>query len=64
MAAAQAARTLASGSPSPSFSAGRADRACIRDEAALAALPATERAEWRRPWADVDALLARARSAR
>jgi serine/threonine protein kinase/Flp pilus assembly protein TadD len=36
------------------------DMACVRDEAALAKLPEAEREAWRKFWADLAALLARA----
>src|SRR5262249_31774589 len=40
------------------------DLAGVRDAAALAKLPESERAAWRSLWADVDALLARSRVGR
>jgi hypothetical protein len=36
---------------------GDADLASVRDRAALARLPETERADWQKLWADVEALL-------
>ena len=37
---------------------------CVRNATALAKLPEVERKEWRTLWADVDALLARAKAAK
>ncbi len=58
---AQAAKLRRDGkSGGPPFTTWRTDTdlAAVRDQVPLAKLPATEREEWRRLWADVDASLA------